>query len=59
AFHIHEMRFDPATSEGLTSNLDPLGHQKDVEEGRRKPPTHSLMDHKEHNIQHLFFGDVL
>ncbi|TNN81350.1 hypothetical protein EYF80_008406 [Liparis tanakae] len=27
AFHIHEMKFDPATSGGLTSNLEPLGHQ--------------------------------
>ena len=26
-FHIHEMKFDPATAEGLTSNLDSLGHQ--------------------------------
>lgn len=46
------MRFDPATSEGLTSNLDPLGHQKDVEEGRRKPPTHSLMGEPELAILH-------
>lgn len=28
------MQFDPATSGGLTSNLDSLGHQWDVEEGR-------------------------
>lgn len=47
--HIHELRFDPATSGGLTSNPRSLGHQWDVEKARGRsvapgaPPTRSPM----------------